>query len=245
MAMWSWILSNGPAITAIGGAIAIAGVYITQRASDEVSDQLVVKSEEIAAKSDEIAELNRRIADHATGAGSYIYVHVEGFGSDDPKLWIRTAGENPIRGIEVLIYDVSDPAASIGGSTYRYALDELEPYRARLDDIDPRGLPQSFRRFVLEQDPEGNSYSYFILFNFVGGPVRQELFLRRHETDWAQAYRVQRILRDGGHETLEVYRGPNYADIQRAIARDVGNEEQRDTEDHDNGRSGEPPPAQQ
>lgn len=175
-----------------------------KRKADEVSDaqkQLRAQSEQIAAKSNEISKLNREIADtnkkfvaFATGANSFLYLHVRNFGGASPEAHLVHVGENPVRDTEILVHDVTDQVpALVMRIADRYDVEKASSKRAFVDAVYPI-RPSKLTMPMFEVNPSREMYAYFVYISGANGTYRQILQLVKVGQEWKQAYLVQAVL---------------------------------------------------
>lgn len=174
----SWILNNGHWITMFGGVIAVAGVFISDIASDKKSQQIVA--------------LNEELRSYESGGDSYIYLHASELGTASAKVSIRHVGKFPVKEIDIQIYDVTEqmPAISMGQAA-KFDLNPEKMTKRTLRVIHP-DWDRYFVNSPLELDPKRSFYTYFVHFDAHNGRHREILTFKRLEGDWYQAYVVHR-----------------------------------------------------
>ena len=173
------------------------------------SDQLADKSDELAAKSDEVSKLNREIAElnqryaaYVMGVGSYFYLHVRGFGLENPQALIKHVGENPVRDTEILVFNITDQIPDLAARRIqRYDLEGATRQRHFIQ-ASYAGAQNRLDAQVFESNPTAGMYAYFINYSGANGTYRQIIQLVKREDAWKQAYVVQKVLSDGRFESM-------------------------------------------
>lgn len=199
----NYIAALGGILVWIGSGLAVWGVYKTNQQS--------------SAKDQHIIELTQEFAAYATGGDSFVFLHIEGFGTSKPKAKIVHQGKYPVRDIELLIFDISSqmPDAKAGRLSH-FDLSEKFAER-RLSVIHPV-WSKVFNQFPLEQNPVNDYYAYFINIDAHNGAHRQILQLQKIHGVWRQAYKIQRGPQDK-RETRVLHFDPEFLKAQPELRR--------------------------
>lgn len=213
-----WIENSGTLITLIGGivvlfgsAFAVFGVYVQNRATEATDKEIIAKTEENARLALENAAKSEELAAYATGGDSYIFLHLEGFGTEKPKAMIRHVGKYPVRDTEIMVFDVTGQAQAIlGGTKKKYDLpnDPLERQHVRVVYPEWSGT-KYLTKYPFVGNPTKAFYFYLIVCDSHNGKTRQHLQMAKVDGEWSQAYKIDRQIGDIAVD-LQKYSTPDF-----------------------------------
>lgn len=193
---------------------------LTQKVADsnlelkEKADEVSSAQKQLRAQSDEIAKLNRELAEQSArftaymlGTGSYIYLHVENFGTPAAKATIRHVGENPVRKTEVLVFDITDRIPLLVTrqiDRYTEAEGGAENFKGRVDE----SYPDQARKLTVNPfapAAEKETAGFFVYISGANGTIRQVFQFIKVGDTWRQAYKVQRVAGTKKYKPLGEY----------------------------------------